>query len=76
MHTSGTNGDEKASTIVDNGSAQKPGRDNLSRGCSRRAVHAPDHFLDRLPLATLTERVVDFLERYNKSIYDFGPNFR
>ncbi len=44
----------------------------LSSCGTRRAVPPPDHFLDYLPFVTLTERVVDFLERYNKAIYGLG----
>jgi hypothetical protein len=68
MHTIGTAGDEKEDAIPDNDGPQAVGLNNRSHGCFCFAGHALDHF----PCATLTERVVAFLERYNGAIYDFG----
>jgi hypothetical protein len=36
------------------------------------ALYCPGAAMARFPVTTLTERVVGFLERYNKSIYSLG----
>jgi hypothetical protein len=72
MHMNRTNGDEKKGTTGNPGNPPVAGRNRQSSRVSRRAGHASDLFLGHFPCTTLTERVVDFLERYNDSIYGFG----
>jgi len=43
-------------------------RDRVGGDASHDASNAVDHLCG----ATLTERVVEFLERYNQSVFEFG----
>ena len=43
-------------------------RDRVGGDASHDASNAMDHLCG----ATLTERVVEFLERYNQSVFEFG----
>jgi hypothetical protein len=71
MRTNGTI-DENEETTSYRCSPRPVGIHRLSGSGTRRAGQAPEHLLDHFPCVTLTERVVDFLERYNKAIYGLG----
>ena len=60
MQTSGMSCDEKEDTIFDTG-RQSMDLSNLNWSHSGSASHAVDYFFR----TTLTERVVEFLERYD-----------
>ena len=68
MQDSGTRVEagEKRSSIEDR--PLRAGSGNAGRGCATCAGHALGYF----PRTTLTERVVEFLERYNPSLYGVG----
>jgi hypothetical protein len=60
MHTNGTNSNEMEDTNVPN--------DRPKTICRDERGGSGSHAVDRLSRATLTEYVLRFLERYNKSI--------
>ena len=59
MQTSGMSVDEREDRISDDSHPQRVDFARQIRACSNRAAHAPGYF----PRTTLTERVVEFLER-------------
>jgi len=56
---------EKENSIPYSCSPRPVGVYGLNNRGNCRTLSSPDHLLDYLPFVTLTERVVDFLERYN-----------
>ena len=70
MRTSETIGDRNEETIPSRCTPQPVGIHSLNSSGTRRARPALDHYPG--PFTTLTEHVVDFLERYNKAIYGLG----
>ncbi len=68
MHANGTAGDEKEKTVLANEGSEALVLDHVGGGGSYHESNAMDH----LCVATLTERVVGFLESYNKSVFGFG----
>lgn len=68
MHANGTTGDEREETGFANDRMETMVFDRV-RGC---ASHNASTAIDHLCRATLTERVVEFLERYNQSVFGFG----
>lgn len=60
--------DEKKDRCVHNNRAETMGLHHIGSS----GFHGAGDAVDRFPGATLTERVVGFLERYNQSVYEFG----
>jgi hypothetical protein len=68
MHANRTITDEKKDRCLHNNHAKSMDLDHIGDS----SFHSTGNALDRLSCATLTERVVSFLERYNQSICGFG----
>lgn len=47
-------------------------RPQMAGGHNHDGSHREGRAADHAPCATLTERVVDFLEKYNRAIYGIG----
>jgi len=60
MQISGTRGNEREGIVSDDGLPQTVGTNRQHRGCPDCAGYTPVYFLR----TSLTERVVEFLERY------------
>jgi len=67
MHANRTIADEKKDRCLHNNYAETMGLDHV-RNCG---FHGSGNAMDRFPCATLTERVMGFLERYNQSAFGF-----
>jgi len=68
MHANGTAGDEREKTGFANDRMERMVGNHVGGDDSHDASNAVDHLCG----ATLTERVVGFLERYNQSVLEFG----
>jgi hypothetical protein len=68
MHANRAIADEKKARCLHNNHAKTMDLDHIGNS----SFHGTGDVLDRFPFATLTERVVSFLERYNPSICGFG----
>ena len=68
MHANGTGGDEREKTGFANDRMERMVGNRVGGDASHDASNAMDHLCG----ATLTERVVGFLERYNQSVFEFG----
>lgn len=68
MHANGTAGDEGEKTGLAKDRMERMVRDRVAGSDSHDAGNAMDHLCG----ATLTERVVEFLERYNQSVFELG----
>ena len=68
MHENETAGDEREEAGYANDRIETTVLDLVGGCASRDADDATDFLID----ATLTERVVGFLEQYNPSVFEFG----
>ena len=67
MHTTETTPHRKEVTVFGGNSSQPAGSSNV-----RRSTQVRTEPLGRLQGTTLTERVMGFLEQYNRPVYSLG----